>query len=57
MTSVAMAWSVESMPSNPAAQVRFLAGSGILISVLGLSVCTLSLFRPVLSTVEALTLC
>ena len=40
-----MAWSVESLTSNPAARVRFLAGSGILISVLGLGVsfdCVLS---------------
>ena len=36
-----MAWSVESLPSNPAARVRFPAGSGILISVLGLGVCPL----------------
>ena len=39
--SVAVAWSVESRPSNPAARVRFPAGSGILISVLGLGVCPL----------------
>ena len=37
--SVAVAWSVESLPSNPAARVPFPAGSGILISVLGLGVC------------------
>ena len=33
---VAVAWSVESLLSNPAARVRFPAGSGILISVLGI---------------------
>ena len=31
--SVAVAWSVESLPSNPAAQVRLPEGSGILISI------------------------
>ena len=36
-----MAWSVESLPSNPAARVRFQVGSGILIFVLGLGVCIL----------------
>ena len=43
--SVAMALSIESLLSNPAAPIRFLAGSGILISVLGLCVyvhCVLS---------------
>ena len=40
--SVAMAWSVESQPSDPATRVRFLAGSGILVSILGLVVCPLS---------------
>ena len=38
--SVAVVWSVESLPSNP-------AGSGILISILGLGVCPLSVFCPV----------
>ena len=42
--------------SRPA-RVRFPAESGILISVLGLSVCPLSVFCPVLSLAEALTLC
>ena len=55
--SVAVAWSVEFLVSNLAARVRFPAGSGILISVLGLGVCPLSVFCPVLSSVEALTLC
>ena len=55
--SVAVVWPVESLPSNPAARVRFPAGSGILISVLGLGVCPFSLFCPVLSSAEALTLC
>ena len=41
IVSVAMVWSVESLPSNLAARVRFPAGSGILISVLGLGVCPL----------------
>ena len=36
-----MAWSVEALPSNPAARVRFPAESGILVSVLGLGVCPL----------------
>ena len=39
--SVDVEWSVESLPSNLAARVRFPAGSGILISVLGLGVCVL----------------
>ena len=39
--SVAAAWLVESLSSNPAVPVRFLAGSGILISFLGLRVCPL----------------
>ena len=55
--SIAVAWSVESVPSNPAARVRFPAGSGILIPILGLGVCPLSVFCPVLSPAEALTLC
>ena len=62
--SVAMAWSLESLLSNPAARVRFPAarvriqtGSGILISVLGLGLCSLSVFYSVLSSAEALTLC
>ena len=50
--SVAVAWSVESMPSNPAARVRSPAGSEILICNLGLGVSFV--FRPVLSL--ALTL-
>ena len=55
--SVAVAWSVESLPSNPAARVRFPAGSGILISVLDW-VCDLCLVScPVLSSAESLTLC
>ena len=37
-TSVTVAWSVESLPSNSAALVWFHNGSGILISVLGLDV-------------------
>ena len=32
---------VESLPSTPAARVRLLAGSGILIPILGLGVCPL----------------
>ena len=55
-SSVAVEWSVESLPFNPAARVRFPAGSGILISVLELGVCYLSVFCPVLSSAEALTL-
>ena len=31
-----MAWSVESLPSNPVARVRFPAGSEIIIYILGL---------------------
>ena len=38
---------MESLPSNPAARVRFPAGSGILISVLGLGVCPLSVLSCV----------
>ena len=48
--SVTVAWSVESLPSNP-------AGSGILISVLGLSMCPLSVFCPVLPLAVALAFC
>ena len=33
-----MAWSKEFLPSNPGARVRFPAGSGILIAILGLGV-------------------
>ena len=44
-----MACSGESLPSNPAAQVRFLAGSGILISILVLGVCPMSLLSCVVS--------
>ena len=40
---------------QPGAQVRFPAGSGILISVLGFGVCPLSVFCPVLSSAKALT--
>ena len=39
--SVAVEWSVESLLSYLAALVRFTAGSGILIYVLGLGVCPL----------------
>ena len=39
------------------ARFRFPAGSGILIFVLGLGVCPLSVFCPVLSPADALTLC
>ena len=42
-------WSVESLSSNPAAWVRLPAGSGTLIYLLGLSVCSLSVFCSVLS--------
>ena len=42
-----MAQLVESLPSNVAAQVLFLAGSGILISILGLDVCPFPVFCPV----------
>ena len=49
--SVAVAWSVESLPSNPEALVIFPAGSEILISILGLVVC------PVLSLAVVLALC
>ena len=52
-----MAWSVESLPSNPAARVRFLAVSEILNPILELGVCSLSVFCPVLSSAVALTLC
>ena len=49
--SVAVAWSVESLPSNPVARVRF--PPEILISVLELGVCPLSVFCSVLSSAEA----
>ena len=49
--------SLESLPSNPAARVRFPAGSGILISILGLGVCSLPLFCPVLCLADALIFC
>ena len=42
-------------PSSPAAWVRFPAGSGILIPFLGLSVCPLSVYCPVLSSVVLTT--
>ena len=53
ITIVAVAWSLESLASNPAARVLLPARSGILILVLGLSVCPLSVFCPVLSSAEA----
>ena len=53
--SVAVAWSVDTLPSNPAARVRFPGESGILISILGLGVSFV--FCPVLSLVVALTFC
>ena len=40
--SVAVVWSVESLPSNPARRVQFPAGSGILIYIMGFGVCPLS---------------
>ena len=43
--------------SNPAARVRFAAGSGILIPILGLGACSLSVYCPVLSPAEAQTFC
>ena len=52
-----VARSVDSLPSIPAARVRFPAGSGILIPILGLGVCPLSVFCPVLSPAEILLLC
>ena len=55
--SVAMAWSVESLSSKPAAWVRFLAGSEILIFIRGLGVCPLFVLCPVLSLAVALTSC
>ena len=39
--SVVIVWSVEFLPSKPAVQVRFPMGSGILIDILGLGVCSL----------------
>ena len=50
-------WSVESLPSNPVTRVQSPAGSGILIPILGLGVCPLSVFCPLLSPAAALTLC
>ena len=50
-------WSVESLPSKPAARVRFPAGSGILIYVLGLGMCPLcSVCVEVVSDVSAILL-
>ena len=42
-------------PSNPAAQILFPAGPKIFSPILGLGVCPLSGFRPVLSLAVALT--
>ena len=53
-----MAWSAESLPSNPgAARPRFPVGSEILISILGLGMGPLLLVRPVLSLTVTLPLC
>ena len=41
VTSIALAWWLESLPSNPAARFRFPVGSGILIYNLALGVCPL----------------
>ena len=54
---VAVARSVESLPSNPAARVRFPTGVRNLNFCPGIGVCPLSGFCPVLSSAEALTLC
>ena len=47
--TVNLAWSVQSLPSNRAVRVRFPAKSGILIATMGLSMCLLPVFCPVLS--------
>ena len=52
-----ISWYLESLPSNSVAQIRFPAGSKILISVLGLGVCPLPVFCLVLSLAMALTIC
>ena len=57
LRTVAVAWSVESLPSNPAVRVRFPARSEIWISVLDLGVFPLPIFCSVLSPAEALALC
>ena len=51
--SIAMAWSVVSLTSNPAARVGFLAESGILISTWNW--CVSFVFCPVLSLTVDLT--
>ena len=56
-SSVCLVWSVESLPSNSAPRVRFPVGSGILIFILGLGVCTFYLFCLVLSLAVALSFC
>ena len=52
---LAVAWSIESLPSNQAVCVQFPAESGILIYILGLGVYSLPVFCPVMSPAEALT--
>ena len=53
--SVVMACWIKSLTSNMVARVRFPTCSEILISILGLSVCVLSVFCPVLSLAAART--
>ena len=50
-----MAWLVESLPSNSAAQVRFPVGLGILMSILVAEYVSFALFYPVLWLAVALT--
>ena len=52
-----LAWTVESLPSNPAAPVRFPAGSGILIFYPVTGLCPLPMFRPLLSLAVARKFC
>ena len=54
---VAVKWSVESLPSNPAAKIRLPARFGILICILGLGVYSLPVLCPVLSMAVVLTFC
>ena len=53
-TSVAVAWSVEPLPSNPAALVQFPAGQEFFYPGI---VCVPFVFCPVLPPAEVLILC
>ena len=55
--SAAVKWSVEFLPHNPAARVRFLERTEILVYIMGLGLCPLSVFCPVLSLAKARIFC